>query len=53
MGRWIILDPLFILLRNNINCTKKRIRSNKYQFAEKGAMGPFALLGNLLSNLAG
>ena len=46
---WFILDPIFILLRNNISCTKGRVRTTKYQVAEKAAMG----LASVLSNVAG
>ena len=49
---WLLLDPLFIILRNNLSCTRGRQRGHGYQTAEKAAQGPLALVGNVLSNMA-
>ena len=41
-----MFDPLVILLRNNVRCTRLRQRGTRYQMAEKGAMGPVRMLAN-------
>ena len=44
-----MFDPLVILLRNNVRCTRLRQRGTRYQMAEKGAMGPVRMLANAFS----
>lgn len=39
MQTWLLLDPLFILLRNNITFTRGKQRTGKYQTMEKAAQG--------------
>ena len=46
---WFLIDPIFILLRNNVSCTKGRVRTTKYQVGEKAAAG----LASVLANVAG
>ena len=31
---WLVQDPLVIIIRNNLSCTKTIIRSKKYQVIE-------------------
>ena len=47
---WLVIDPLFILVRNNASCTRTRVRTVKYQVIEKaGAKGPLRLIANLMA----
>ena len=38
---WTLQDPLIIIVRNNLTCTKTIIRSKKYQIIEKFILQPF------------
>jgi anti-sigma-K factor RskA len=49
---WLVFDPLVILIRNNLRCTRTRVRTHKYQVAEKGALGPLRMLANALADFA-
>ena len=48
---WLVQDPMWILFRNNCFATKKRIRTAKYQFAEKVAAGPLRALAHAVASL--
>ena len=43
---WFVQDPIIIMVRNNLNCTKAIIRSKKYQVLEKFVVAPFRLAVN-------
>ena len=43
---WFVQDPIIILVRNNLSCTKAIIRSKKYQVMEKFVVAPFRLAVN-------
>ena len=43
---WFLQDPVVVIVRNNIKCTKKRIRSKAYQVVEKFIVQPFRLTLN-------
>lgn len=47
---WFLQDPIIILVRNNMNCTKTIIRSKKYQVIEKFVVQPFRLAVNQVIN---
>ena len=40
---WFVQDPLVIVVRNNLSCTKAIIRSKKYQVVEKYVLLPVKL----------
>ena len=40
---WFVQDPVIIIVRNNLSCTKTIIRSKKYQFIEKFVVQPWRL----------
>ena len=40
---WFLQDPLVIITRNNMSCTKKIIRNKKYQVIEKFIVIPFSI----------
>ena len=40
---WLLQDPVIILVRNNLSCTKTIIRSKKYQVIEKFVVQPWRL----------
>ena len=37
---WAVQDPLVILVRNNLKCTKNIVRSKRYQIVEKFVVAP-------------
>ena len=47
---WFFQDPIIIVVRNNMNCTKTIIRSKKYQVLEKFVVQPFRLMVNQIIN---
>ena len=46
---WFVQDVAVIAIRNNIKCTKARIRSHRYQFCEKIVLSPLILVKKLIS----
>lgn len=46
---WLVQDVLVIIIRNNLKISKTRIRSAKYQGAEKFLLAPLAWLKNFLA----
>mgnify|MGYP006095892241 CR=1 FL=1 len=47
---WCFQDPIIIVIRNNMNCTKTIIRSKKYQVLEKFVVQPFRLAVSQIIN---
>merc|ERR1712217_803236 len=42
---WLILDPTVIIVRNNVNFTKKILKTWKYQVIEKWVIVPLGIIG--------
>ena len=40
---WVVVDTLFIVVRNNLSCTKKILHTRRYQYIEKFFIGPVFL----------
>ena len=47
---WLLQDVLVIAVRNNINCTKGRIRSHRYQVIEKFVLAPLLVVKKVFSS---
>jgi hypothetical protein len=47
---WLVQDPIVILVRNHLSCTKTIIRSKKYQVIEKFVVIPFRIFLSRLVN---
>jgi hypothetical protein len=43
MQGWLVQDVIVIVVRNNLACTKKRIRSHRYQILEKFVVAPLSI----------
>eukprot|EP00966_Prymnesium_polylepis_P141726 3272679-Prymnesium_polylepis.1 len=45
---WFVFDPTVIVVRNNLSCTKTRIRTARYQTIEKFVVGPLSVIAKAL-----
>ena len=46
---WAIQDPVVIFVRNNLSCTKRIVRTQRYQTLEKFFTGPLRIVAEFLA----
>ena len=50
LAAWGIQEPVVILIRNNLVCTRTVVRSSRYQTFEKVIVGPIVKVINELTS---